>query len=295
MSNRRGESVVRSVAETAWTPPVSADSRRRVSRTAAIAAAVTLGVSFVARIFVNAPVTVPGNLVVGGPGMGVAPGPLTALATGVAGVAAIAIALTDPEPVAVTGLLFVGVFGLLALVSRSAALSASVAVVAGTGAVVGSRRRQLRRTRLVPTAVLLAGLALALGSEFWGLTAIRPLSSAVSLIGIAALPLFAATDPEALLGGVLAFAGVLAVGLSLPFVTGAVTLVGGGVVGTSLPVVALAVAGAVTTASAAGRQGRWTLLAGAGLLAFAGVPATLPRAVPFALGLAVLTTTEGDQ
>ncbi|MEF8974302.1 MAG: phosphate ABC transporter permease, partial [Haloarcula sp.] len=39
----------------------------------------------------------------------------------------------------------------------------------------------------------------------------------------------------------------------------------------------------------------WPLLAGVALVAFAGVPASLPRALPFALGIAVLAAQEGAQ
>ncbi|MFC6976120.1 hypothetical protein ACFQL1_17795 [Halomicroarcula sp. GCM10025709] len=47
--------------------------------------------------------------------------------------------------------------------------------------------------------------------------------------------------------------------------------------------------------SAAGRTRNWPLLAGVALLALAGVPATLGRAVPFALGIATLVALEGSR
>jgi hypothetical protein len=278
-----------------WLPAIDAGSRRRVTVAASSLAAAALTAIFVARLAVNAPLTIPGGVAVGGQQVGVAPGPLAALATGLAALAAVTIGATRTDPVVGVGLLFVGVFGGLALVSRGAATPAAVAVTAGTGTVALARRRTLGRARSLATAVLVAALALALASGVGDWTALRPLASSFALGGVTLTPLFAATDAESLIGGALALVVVLGAGLSLPFVTGAVTLVGGGVVGVGLPLVALAVAGAVTAASAAIRTHRWTLLAGVVLVALAGVPASLPRAVPFALGVAVLVTREGDR
>ncbi|MFC7174059.1 hypothetical protein ACFQL0_13250 [Haloplanus litoreus] len=49
----------------------------------------------------------------------------------------------------------------------------------------------------------------------------------------------------------------------------------------------------MTAGSAALRRREWSLLAGVVLVAFAGVPAALPRAVPFALGAATFAVREG--
>lgn len=296
MSNRRertGSNNTR--ASPGWNPLLAGESSRSVTQFVTALAAVIVGVTFATRVVRNAPVNLPEAFVGGGPHIGVAPGPLAGLAMGVAAVAAVIVGLTDADPAAAIGLLFVGVFGLLALVSRSAALPASAAVVAGLGAVVVANRDRIGRSRLLSVTALYSGVALALASGVGEIAAVRPVASTLSLLGVGLLPLFAATDTEALLGGGLAFAAVVAVGLSQPFVTGAVTLVGGGVVGATLPVVAFAVAGAVTTASAAARQGRWRVLSGVALLGFVGVPATLPRALPFALGVAVLATMGGDR
>jgi len=255
-------------------------------------AALAVAVRYVAVLLVNAP---------GRTALPVASDALAVGATGVVSLAAVALAVTRADAVAGTGLLFVGVFGLLALLDGAAALPAAVATVAGTAAVAAASGRELDPLSATATALLLAALSVGLASGVGGWTGLRPLASTVALVGIAALPAFAASDwhsrsaPDwtALVGGLFAFAAVVAVGRTVPFVTGAVTLTGSGVVGTSLPVVALAVAGAVTAASAAARTGRWTLLAGVALVAFAGVPASLSRALPFALGIAALALGEG--
>ncbi|RLM42704.1 phosphate ABC transporter permease [Haloarcula sp. Atlit-47R] len=255
-------------------------------------AAVAVAARYLAVLFVNAP----------GYGVPVAPGPLTVASTAVVAAAAVTVAVTDADPAAGVGLLFVGVFGLLSVVSSAVALPAAAAVVLGTATVAAVSGRRLDPVSAAASALLVAALSVGLASGVGGWTGLRPAASTAALLGVAATPAFAATDWRslstadwgAILGGVAAFAVVLAVGRAVPFVTGAVTLTGSGVVGTSLPVVALATAGAVTTASAASRTRRWTLLAGVALVAFAGVPASLPRALPFALGVAALTRGEGQ-
>jgi hypothetical protein len=246
---------------------------------------------YLAVLFVNAP----------GYGAPVAPGLATVASTAVVAAAAIAVAVTDADPLTGVGLLFVGVFGLLSLVSSAAALPAAAATVLGTATVAAVAGRRLDPVSAAAVALLVAALSVGLASGVGGWTGLRPVASTVALLGVASTPAFAATDRRSLssadwgavLGGVAAFAVVLAVGRAVPFVTGAVTLTGTGVVGTSLPVVALAAAGAVTTASAASRTRRWPLLAGVALVAFAGVPASLPRALPFALGIAALVREGG--
>ena len=251
------------------------------------AAAVAVAARYLAVLFVNAP---------GQAAVPVAPDLATTVSTAVVAAAAIAVAVTKADPLAGIGLLFVGVFCLLSLLSSAAVLPAAVAVVLGTATVAAVVGRRLDLVSAAATALLGAALSIGLASGVGGWTGLRPVASTVALFGVAATPAFAATDWQslstadwgAIFGGLAAFAVVFAVGRAVPFVTGAVTLTGTGVVGTSLPVVALAVAGAVTTGSAASRTRRWQLLAGVALVAFAGVPASLPRALPFALGVAAL-------
>ncbi|MFB6223088.1 MAG: phosphate ABC transporter permease [Haloarcula sp.] len=274
--------------------PLFADRSHSLADFAVGTAAVAVAVRYLAVLLVNAP---------GQAGIPVSPGLATVVSTAVVASAAIVVAVTDADPLTGTGLLFIGVFGLLSLLSSAAALPAAAAVVVGTAAVAAASGRRLDLVSAAATTLLVAALGSSLTSGVGGWTGLRPVASTVALFAIASTPAFAATDWRslstadwgAILGGVAAFAVVLAVGRAVPFLTGAVTLTGTGVVGTSLPVVALAVAGAVTTASAASRTRRWSLLAGVALVAFAGVPASLPRALPFALGITALTAQEGKR
>jgi hypothetical protein len=267
--------------------PLLSGESRSLASVAVGTAAVTVVARYLAVLFVNAP---------GQAAVPVAPGLATTVSTAVVAAAAIAVAVTDADPLAGIGLLFVGVFGLLSLVSSAAALPAAVAIGLGTATVAAVSGRRLDLVSAAAVALLVAALSIGLASGVGGWTGLRPVASTGALVGIASTPAFAATDWRslstanwgAILGGLAAFAVVFGVGRAVPFVIGAVTLTGTGVVGTSLPVVALAVAGAVTTASAASRTRRWGLLAGVALVAFAGVPASLPRALPFALGIAAL-------
>lgn len=259
----------------------SVDHRRAAVAVTALAAA-TLAGRFLAALTVNVP-TAPATAPVG---------VLTPAATALAAVAALVVGLTERNPMAGVGLLFVGVFGLLSLVSSAVTTPAAVAVVAGTAVVTVAHRDQLDAGTGAVAGLLGLALAVGLASGVGGVASLRPLASTLALAGIGVTPVLAATDTSALVRGCLAFGAVVVVGLSMPFVAGAVTLVGTGAVGTSLPVVALAAGGAVTTASAAGRERRWALLAAVALLAFAGVPVTLGRAVPFALGVAALVSLE---
>jgi len=253
-------------------------SRRTIATVVTGLAATALLARFAVAVAVNAPV-------------GPSTSPLELIEQGTTGLAALAAAwlgATEDEPMAGVGLLFVGVFGLLSAVV-GLAIPAAVAVVAGTAAVAVAVREDLTPVTAVATVLLVGGLAVSLVGGL-GATTLRPIGSTLALLAVAATPAFAATDRRALVGGAVAFAAVVAFGLANPFVTGAITLVGSGVVGSSLPVVALAVAGAVTTGSAALRERRWALLSGVALIAFAGVPGTLARAIPFALGITTLLT-----
>jgi len=271
-----------------WRVPVSASRRNAVVGVAAAA--------LLARALATTLANVPGGPASTAAAAGIEP--LAALATGVAALAAGGVALTADDPVVGVGLLFVCVFGLLSLVTGAVALPAAVAVAGGTTAVVVPVSRDRRSPALGSTAVvvvLLCALVAGLASGVGRVTALRAPASTLALLAVAGTPVFAATNGRTVLAGTIAFGAVLAVGLASPFVTGAVTLVGGGVVGSPLPVVALAAAGAVTAGSAALRRGEWLLLAGVALVALAGVPATLGRAVPFALGVATLALRDRDR
>lgn len=271
----------RTALRTALPDAESVDTQPLAALAVGVATA-AVGARFLAAVVRNTPVAV-------------STGSLAAGTAAVAAIATIAVALMRDDPITGVGLLFVGVFGLLGVGVPAATTPAAVAVIAGTVVAVVSARDDLSRSGTAVTGLLVLALAVGLASGVGDQATLRPLASTVALLGIAATPIYAATETRSILRGCLACVAVTAVGLSLPFVTGAVTLVGTGAVGSSLPVVALAVGGAVATASAALRRRRWPLLFGVALLAFAGVPATLHRAVPFALGVAALTTLEGSR
>jgi hypothetical protein len=113
------------------------------------------------------------------------------------------------------------------------------------------------------------------------------------MLGAAATPaLLSHGHRDWAFGGLVA--GLLvAVGVVAPFVTGAVSLIGGGIVAVRLPVIAAGLAGLVTTASAGLRTRRTPAVLGAALLLVAGVPGTVPRAMAAVLGLLVLIEPRG--
>lgn len=244
-------------------------------------AAVAVAGRFVLALVVNAPGAVSGA-------------PLSALsmtATAAGGLGLVALGLGRDDPLAGTGLLFAGVFGLLSIAS-AAAVPAAVAVPAGVALFAVAARERVEPVRGLVAGGLVVALVLALASGVGGAASLRATASTVTLLALGATPAFASADGRAFVTGCVALGLVVAAGVALPFVTGAVTLVTVGAVGTPLPVVAVGVGGAVTAASAALGGRDWALLAGVALLASAGVPATLARGVPFALGVATLLARE---
>jgi hypothetical protein len=206
---------------------------------------------------------------------------------------AVAVAVTSPRVRERLGLLFVGVFGLLAAVSPAAALPAAFAALAGgtvavsasapeTGTVAG-------RARVLVLALVLGGAAVTLASVLGVASATaRPLGSTFVLLGVAGTPLFARSSWPAWTVGGLATLAVFAVADAAPFVVGAVALVAGGVVGAPLWAVALAVGGALTAAVAALADRQPATAAGALVLLGAGVPASVPGLVAVAFGATLL-------
>ncbi|MDS0261226.1 phosphate ABC transporter permease [Haloarcula sp. S1CR25-12] len=262
--------------------------RLRPDRTADPAASVatgTLGVAtvavtlrFLTALLVNAPST---------PGAA----PLSALETAstvAAAAALVAGGLRAATPTAGVGALFGGVFGLLAAGTPVATVPATVALAGGTAVFVGAHRDVFTPLSGVAVALLTLALAWSSLSGVVGVAPARRLGSIVAFLALGALPALGTADVWSLVSGAVGLAVTLWFAYSLPFVAGAVTLVTTGAVGTPLPVVAVAVAGVVTAGSAALRVRRWWLVAGVALVAAAGVPVTVTRAVPFALGVTAL-------
>lgn len=265
--------------------PCHDDGERTLLLSLAWLAAVAVGARLLASVFINVPAT-PSR----------APVPLlSTVGTVLAALALVAAGTRADRPTAGIGLVFAGVFGGLAILSPGAVVPAAVAVTAGIALFGLSQQDRLGTAPAVVTGLMVVTVALGLGGAVTGAATLRPSASLLALLSLAGMPVFVTTDRRSLVRAVLAFAVVIAFGVMLPFVTGSVTLVGTGAVGVSLPVIAVAVAGAVMTASAALRERRWLLLAGVVLVAAAGVPATIDRAIPFVLGVAAIVSQEGPK
>lgn len=280
----------RSVRTAVHLGPITSRERPSPALIAGLIAVIAASGPFLARLAVNGRASAPVNL-------GTLIPTLTTVAlVGPAIAAGVLLASTDDDLTRV-GLAFVAVFGLLGALASAVYVPAVVAVLGG-GSVVLARRISNRSEsvadwRLVPAVVVFAGIVLSMLAGLSVVPEVRSVGSHLAMIGAAATPaLLCHGRSDWALGGLLA--GLLvAAGLSAPFVTAAVALVGGGVVATSLLVMAVGLCGLVTTASAALRTRRWVALCGAGLLLVAGVPATLPRALAAVLGILLLVDPQG--
>ncbi|MFB6183793.1 MAG: phosphate ABC transporter permease [Haloarculaceae archaeon] len=264
-----------------WLPPRS--DRRRVRRWSAAAALLTVTAVAVVRLLAN----LPG----GGPAFASRVAPLArASAALVPAAGALAVGITtDRWPVRV-GLLSVGAFGVLAAVRSAAAVPAAGAVTAGAVLLVvdAVNLADDDRRRSLVGALVAAAVALSLGSATGLLPSPARTGGTVAFLGALALtPVLARPGRfDWSLGGIAA-AGVLLVGVAFSYVTGAVALVVGDVLGASLIALAAGVGGATVAASSAAADDRPLLAAGVALVVLAGVPATVPRATAVVLGVAL--------
>ena len=192
------------------------------------------------------------------------------------------------------GATFAGVFGGLSMVARPATLPATLAIAGALLGVTADRAVRGARDR-AQFGRAVVGLALALGGSLSLLAGVgvepatlRSLGTGVVLLAVAGSPAFGGWDRQGLLVGLGVGAVVLAIGSTAPFVTGAVSLVVGGVVGASLPLLFLAAVGATSLLWTGLRQGRWNLALAASLLLVAGIPATVPRGLGFLVALVLL-------
>lgn len=255
-------------------------------------AAVAVGVAAAVRVLYNAPfepVAFPPRLVQ-------AVGTVAALATGIA---LAAVALSAGRPVVRVGLLFAGVFGVLAAVSGAATVAAAVAIPGGA-ALAFTRTLggpttyfEFRRGVLALAFALAVGLSLAATAGFVG-SPFRAAGSVAFLVGVTLLSVRAEGDPVAIVAGAVAFAGVVAASAAAPYVTGSALLVGFAVVGSPHFLVATAAFGGVAAAVAGVRDGDAWLAIGAALLLLSGVPATPGAATAVCLG-AALAVLGGDE
>ncbi|MCG1006564.1 phosphate ABC transporter permease [Halorubrum lacusprofundi] len=255
-------------------------------------AAVAVGVATAIRVLYNAPfepVAFPPRLVP-------AVGTVAALASGVA---LAAVGLSTERPVVRVGLLFAGVFGVLATVSGAATVAAAVAIPVGAALAFARAMGppetyfELRRGVIALTFALAVGLSLAATAGLVG-SPFRAAGSAAFLAGVTLLAVRAEGDPVALGAGALAFAGVIAASAAAPYVTGSALLAGFAVVGSPHLLVATAAFGGVAAAVSGFRGGDARLAIGAVLLLLAGVPATPGAATAVCLG-AALAVLDADE
>ncbi|WP_267643796.1 phosphate ABC transporter permease [Haloarchaeobius amylolyticus] len=272
-----------------------ADGLPVAPRTAAgLLAVVPAAAVFLLRLAVNAPLR---NPVVGAELL--APVSVAALLGPAAAALVLGASADFASPAERVGLLFVGVFGVLAALSTAAWLPAAGAVVGGGSLAVAARIRNLDRRadplELVASAVVLLGLGLSLAASSGVATDLRTTGTTVGLLGIALAPAFRARhlDWPGLGAGALAAVAVYQAATSAPYIAGAALLVGSNVVGGSVLLVALAAGGGVAATVAATRTGAWPVALGAILLLVVGVPATIPRAVGAVVALALLVSESG--
>lgn len=204
---------------------------------------------------------------------------------------------SEPAPARV-GLLFVGVFGALALLTPAKSLPTAIALIGGLAvALLGTiglpaTYREVRRAGIAVGVIV--ALAVSLGSSL-GLIdgGLQGLGSVLTLGAVTAIVIRARGDRGALLAGTLAGAAVIVASVTSPFVFGSALLVGFAVVGTPHAIAALTVGAGVAVAVAGLRRGDRSVAAGAGLLVLAGVPVAFPRAMALVLG-AVLVLIDGE-
>lgn len=269
-------------------------SGRPVGRVGAIGSLVAVGVGTATgvRVLYNAPfepAAFPSGLV---PAAGTAAALLT-------GIGLAAVALSSDRPAVRVGLLFAGVFGVLATVSDAATVAAAVAIPGGAALAFGralgppSTYVELRRAVVALAFALAAGLSLAATAGIVG-ASFRAAGSVAFLAGVTLLVTRAEGDPVALVAGSVAFAGVVAASAAAPYVSGSALLVGFAVVGSPHLFVATAAFGGVAAAVAGLRDGDAWLATGAVLLLLAGVPATPGAATAVCLGAALATLDAGE-
>lgn len=217
-------------------------------------------------------------------------------ATVVPALAAGGLAVETADPIERVALLGIAVFGPLVLVADAAYVPAAVAVTVAGGVVAWRRLDHRDVDATVPrvggwllagTAVAAVGASLAATVGFAPM-AVRQAGSVLALVAAlaTAMAVNARTDDWAV--GAVAASLVYAAGTFAPYVTGAVALVAGGAVGSSLPLLAAGI-GSVTAATVASIRRRDLIpTCGALLVLVAGVPVTVPRALAVLLGVAFL-------
>lgn len=223
--------------------------------------------------------------------------PIEAAALAGPALGAVVLGLTSESRFIRVGMLFGGVFGALSLVSQTAMGPTTIAI-GGASVLVGldqgrSRMGWRSLAKLGVTGAFVFGIVVsmlaALGFEP-ALT--RGLGSVSIAVAIAGTPAFTGFSRRSVFVGLLGGAIVAGIGLAAPVLTAAVSLLGMGVIGLSLPLLVLGAIGGVT-AVAAGVEHREAPSAVAGTLVLvAGVPVTIPSAVSLLVALVLFTEAE---
>lgn len=286
----RVRSVVGTATENApdsWTGPVRL--------TAGLVAVLGLGALTATRILLNAPIPLPG--VVSGVWFDTA----TTAAVVAPALGALLLGSTARDGWTRIGLSLAGAFGLVSAVTGTVAVTAVGALLlggwltlVGTVTTARSSSRPRARTGIVST-LLLAGLTLSLlGAVGVRSATVRPVGTTVTLVGMAATPFaFRPRTNSFVVGGIAAAVTAHLTGAA-PFVSGAVILVAGSVVGASTLVLAAAVGGLATTVSTGIANRQVAPAATGALLLSAGVPSSIPRALGTVLAVALVAATLHD-
>ena len=285
MSQHRDHDRDRTASVRSGTTGVAAHLRTHTQPVETVAVAGALATVFtvaLVRLALNAPVSLPSAVAD-------AYDVVTTAALVGPALAALCLGVTSDRLPSRVGYLCLGVFALLTTLTSSLSIPAGVALVAGGALVVSSRPIRRTSRSSVVAGLFAVAVVLALGSAVGVLAvSLRSVGTTAWLVGLACTPLLTHPRRSDLLLGVAVAGGVLASGVVAPFVTGAVALVGFAVVGAPFVLVALGVGGVIAALASAVRAGQRRRAVGLGLLLFAGVPATMPRALAVVLGVTLL-------
>jgi hypothetical protein len=200
---------------------------------------------------------------------------------------AVLLGVTATNPVHRVALLFAGVFGALTAIASPASVPAALALLGAAVGLGGSQRSATLQRAVgvaVATAVVL-GMVGLLGIEP---TRMRSLASLVVAVGLAATPAFTGLNRRSVVIALIAAALVGVAGLAAPVGVAAVSLLGMGYVGLSLPLLVVAVGGATAAVVAGLETDRPVTALGATVAFLAGVPSSIPAGVTLVVGLALL-------
>ncbi|WP_435101415.1 hypothetical protein [Halarchaeum sp. P4] len=269
-------------------PAGTATGRRDWRPALAALALLAAAVPFARRLVVN----LPGTVV---PGLASAYGASVTVAVLGPALAAAGLALGTTDRVERVSLVALAVFAPLTLAADAAYLPAAGIVTLAGGVAVWRRLTRVESTglRRVGRALLGVAAVAAIGCSLAAAVGLAPASvrqtGTVLALG-AAVATGVAADADMLdwSAGALAASLAYALGTSAPYVTGAVALVVGGVVGASLPLLVAALGGVTAATVASVRQRAVGPACGALLVLVAGAPVTVPRALAAVLGVVVV-------